>query len=119
MLRSSSVEPAYSGWQFLCGETEEDPKHSQVWALHEVLKHEPTLRPSFGGRAGTVPYRASATDHWWTDFDETAGASIISDGIPSRDHLYPGWHTRNYISGSVGAAPDARTTKDVPPIESR
>lgn len=42
--RSMPEDPADSGWQFLCGQTEEDWKKAQVWSIQEVLELEPSLR---------------------------------------------------------------------------
>jgi hypothetical protein len=70
-VKSNPVEPADSGWQFLCGASEEDPGVSQVWALHEVLDYEPTLERFVDKPAGTVLHRSSSNDKWNVEFDQT------------------------------------------------
>ena len=62
--RSEPVEEADSGWQFLCGRTTEDPEAAQVWALREVLAHDPSLGGLVGLPPGTVLTRSSRDADW-------------------------------------------------------
>jgi hypothetical protein len=40
-VRGDPVDDADSGWQFLCGDKEED--QAQLWSVREVLELEPTF----------------------------------------------------------------------------
>lgn len=62
--RSVPEEASDSGWQFLCGATEEDWAQAQVWALHEVLKEEPSLTALINSPVGTVLSRPSCAERW-------------------------------------------------------
>jgi hypothetical protein len=63
-VRSEPIEPADSGWQFLCGATTEDDSTAQVWALYEVLECEPSLEPFLELPAGTILSRRNAGEKW-------------------------------------------------------
>jgi hypothetical protein len=63
-VRSEPEDVADSGWQFLCGRGNEDPAFAQVWALHEVLDRDQSLRPFFGLPFGTILERSSANARW-------------------------------------------------------
>ncbi|MCE0524006.1 MAG: DUF2185 domain-containing protein [Methylacidiphilales bacterium] len=62
--RSEPQDEADSGWQFLCGGSNEDWSAAQVWAVDEVLKREPSLSQFIDLPVGTVLSRESATDEW-------------------------------------------------------
>jgi hypothetical protein len=72
-VRSQPVEPADSGWQFLCGAREEDPGEAQVWAVHEVLEYDRSIEPLIEKPPGTVLWRDSASDRWQVGYDEARG----------------------------------------------
>lgn len=44
-VRSEPLEEADSGWQFLCGQHEENLNEAALWSLGEVLELEPSLWP--------------------------------------------------------------------------
>jgi hypothetical protein len=46
--RSEPIEPADSGWQFLCGRGGH-VQDAKIWILQEVLTCEPTYRSSLSG----------------------------------------------------------------------
>lgn len=62
--RSSPVDEADSGWQFVCGKIHENADGIQIWAVHQVLERDETLVPYIGFPAGTVLERKSAGDEW-------------------------------------------------------
>jgi hypothetical protein len=62
--RSQPEDEADSGWQFLCGSPSENWQTAQVWAVHEVLELEPTLKPFVDFPVGTVLQRASPESAW-------------------------------------------------------
>jgi hypothetical protein len=62
--RSEPIEEGESGWQFLCGRSDEDWKIAQVWALREVLASEPSLRPFIDLPVGTVLSRVAPNAKW-------------------------------------------------------
>lgn len=57
-------DDADSGWQFCCGDAEEDWSRAQVWALHEVLRLEPSLSRFVDRPADTTLTRAKADAEW-------------------------------------------------------
>jgi hypothetical protein len=63
-VKSVPVEPTDSGWQFLCGATEEDPHTAKIWALYEVLEYDPSLKPFIQAPPGTVLRRSSPRHQW-------------------------------------------------------
>jgi hypothetical protein len=62
--RTEPEDPADSGWQFVCGAHEENWKLAQVWAIHDVLTFDPSLKDFIGMPYGTVLTRASANSQW-------------------------------------------------------
>ena len=62
--RTAPEDPADSGWQFLCGASEEDWQSAQVWAVHEVLTYEPSLQPFIEQPYGTIVKRPSKDASW-------------------------------------------------------
>jgi hypothetical protein len=62
--KSEPQEEADSGWQFLCGTHDENWEDAQVWALHEVLSLEPSLRAYLDVRTGTVLSRRAEGEDW-------------------------------------------------------
>lgn len=43
-IRDLPIEPADSGWQFLCGSSKhEDESAVQVWSVREVIETDPSL----------------------------------------------------------------------------
>jgi len=62
--RSKPEDPADSGWQFLCGSSSEDSQAAKVWAIHEVLEHEPSLTRFIDLPSGTVLTRPSPKADW-------------------------------------------------------
>jgi hypothetical protein len=62
--RSEPEDEADSGWQVLCGVSTHDWRAAQVWAVHEVLKREPSLAQFINSPIGTVISRESAADEW-------------------------------------------------------
>ncbi|MBA2115087.1 DUF2185 domain-containing protein [Bremerella alba] len=54
-----------TSWQFLCDTGQDEAiEYAQVWALSNVLKREPTLRPWMNVPVGTRLVRESATAPW-------------------------------------------------------
>jgi hypothetical protein len=64
-LRTEPVNPSDSGWQFLCGATDDNEKPGAVWALHEVIAHEPSLLRFIEDPDGTE-LRRERPDADWT-----------------------------------------------------
>ena len=62
--RSQPEDEADSGWQFLCGNSSENWRAAQVWAIHEVLAREPSLAQFIELPVGTVISRTSAAEDW-------------------------------------------------------
>lgn len=62
--RSAPDEDVDSGWQFLCGAGNEDPKKAQVWALGDVVDYDHSLAPYIEMPVGTVLSRSSPTEPW-------------------------------------------------------
>jgi hypothetical protein len=62
--RSEPEDEADSGWQFLCGAASEDWQVAKVWAVHEVLERDPTLKEFITMPYGTILYRHSANAKW-------------------------------------------------------
>lgn len=62
--KSAPMDDADSGWQFLCGEENEDSGKAQVWALGEVLLMEKSLVPFISAPVGTVLRREGVNDQW-------------------------------------------------------
>jgi len=68
ILRAVRDEPTMaedSGWQFLCGTSEnEDPDEAQVWLIAEVLKYDRSMIPFIGHPPGTVLTRRNRGGVW-------------------------------------------------------
>jgi hypothetical protein len=63
--RSHALDETDSGWQFLGAEDEDmAPEEAQVWAVSEVIEHEPTLSKYIDMPAGTRLTRASSSTAW-------------------------------------------------------
>jgi hypothetical protein len=62
--RAPPEDPADSGWQFCCGDEEEDWQHAQVWSLGEVLQLEPSLSQFVDLPADTTLFRAELDGQW-------------------------------------------------------
>jgi len=62
--RSEPEEEADSGWQFLCGDPNEDWTKAHVWSLQEVIDIDSSLSPVADLPAGTRLARAAANDPW-------------------------------------------------------
>ncbi|MDX2111737.1 MAG: DUF2185 domain-containing protein [Verrucomicrobiota bacterium] len=62
--RSAPEDTADSGWQFLCGADDEDWNLAKVWALHEVMELDESLKPFMKMPYGTILTRLSANDAW-------------------------------------------------------
>ncbi len=62
--RSKPEDIADSGWQFLCGRSHQDMSSAQVWAVHEVLAYDQTLKPFVDLPSGTVLERLSPAAEW-------------------------------------------------------
>jgi hypothetical protein len=62
--RSEPEDDADSGWQFMCGAEEEDWKKAQVWALHEVVSLDPTLKRHLDLPSGTILRRSRLSAQW-------------------------------------------------------
>jgi len=62
--RSQPEDEADSGWQFLCGNGEEDWESAQVWAIEEVLNRERSLSNFIEFPVGTVLTRSSPNGKW-------------------------------------------------------
>jgi hypothetical protein len=64
--RDKPTMPEDTGWQFLCNAEEpENENEAQVWALSEVLEHEPSLAEFVHSPPGTTLVRDN-TDSPWT-----------------------------------------------------
>ena len=64
-VRTQRTEAADSGWQFLCNSgVEEDFESSKVWAVHEVLEREPSLREWIESPFDTTLWRPSVDENW-------------------------------------------------------
>ena len=73
ILRADRSEPEDdddSGWQFLCGNEDENWERAQVWALGEVLSLDPSLLEHVQMPAGTVLTRLDATASWQLEESE-------------------------------------------------
>ncbi len=63
--RDVPVDSDDSGWQFLCDSGEEESEgEAQVWAVSEVLQHEPTLTGLLEQAPGTALHREGPTRSW-------------------------------------------------------
>jgi hypothetical protein len=62
--RSEPEEDADSGWQFLCGDPNEDWTKAQVWSLQEVIDSDSSLSAVADLPAGTRLARAAADESW-------------------------------------------------------
>jgi hypothetical protein len=62
--RSVPEDAADSGWQFLCGAPSEDWQTTKVWAFHEGLERDPTLKEFITLPYGTILCRHSANAKW-------------------------------------------------------
>jgi hypothetical protein len=64
-LRTEPLEPEDSGWQFLCGGTEdEDDADAEVWSLQHILEVEPTLANLLVQPLNTVLQRQDLNSEW-------------------------------------------------------
>ncbi len=68
ILRAERDEPTMAedtGWQFLCNTAEsESENEAQVWALSEVIEHEPSLAEFVNYPPGTVLVRENQNSQW-------------------------------------------------------
>lgn len=62
-IHDAPVRPEDSGWQFLCnsGKDEEDAK---VWALTEVIEHDPSLSEIVNAPPGAEFIRDKVGSNW-------------------------------------------------------
>ena len=67
VIRDEPVEQADTGWQFLCGDDDED-EEPRIWSLAEVLASDPSLIPLASLPVGTA-LRRSALGLPWTSVD--------------------------------------------------
>lgn len=64
-FRTEPDSPEDSGWQFFCGqENEENPDDAKVWLLEEVLKLEPTLAEYMDLPIGYQLWRENVESEW-------------------------------------------------------
>ncbi len=63
-FRTEPVEPEDSGWQFFCGNNEEDPEKAKVSLLDEVLALEPSLTAFMQEAPGVHVWRSSTESAW-------------------------------------------------------
>lgn len=64
-VRDEPVDPADSGWQFLCNSGKvENEKEAQVWSVSEVLDLEPTLSQFINSPVGTILFRHNEKSQW-------------------------------------------------------
>lgn len=64
-FHTEAVEDADSGWQFFCGSAKEEKvSESQVWALKEVIRREPSLADFLHLPVGFSIWRSSSEDPW-------------------------------------------------------
>jgi len=64
-VRTEPLEPADSGWQFLCNSgKEENEFEAQVWLVGEVLGHEPSLSEFINSPIGTILSRKDKNSRW-------------------------------------------------------
>lgn len=62
--RDVPLEPADSGWQFLCGVESHEKSQAAVWALEEVARLDSSLRSILDAETG-VSFERSAADTPW------------------------------------------------------
>jgi hypothetical protein len=55
----------------LCGAPAEDSEKAKVWAVHEVLEYDPTLKPFIEKPPGIILRRPSGDAEWQVDYDES------------------------------------------------
>jgi hypothetical protein len=63
--RDEPTTPEDSGWQFLCNSgATEDETAAEVWAVSEVVDHEPTLAEFVESPVGTQLIRDNPDSPW-------------------------------------------------------
>lgn len=62
--RTEAEDEADSGWQFVCGESDDDWHIAQVWALQEVVSEEPSVAAFVELPVGTVLRRRFSGSAW-------------------------------------------------------
>lgn len=79
--RAAPVEPADSGWQFLCGADEHAATDARVWSMREVVRFEPSLRRFMDAPVGTVLGRADASGEWSSALMRTRCCRLITGNV--------------------------------------
>ena len=63
--RDNPMDPADSGWQFLCDcGAEERAEDAQIWSVTQVVEREPSLLPFKNSPVGTTMSRADVMSEW-------------------------------------------------------
>ena len=66
--RSEAVDPADSGWQFLCYSGKpERIEEAQIWAVSDVVDRDPTLLRIVNAEVGTAVTRLNDRSEWQFD----------------------------------------------------
>ncbi len=64
-FRDKSMDPADSGWQFLCDSgADENIENAQLWTVTQVTEHDPSLLTFINSPVGTTMSRPDATSEW-------------------------------------------------------
>ena len=63
-IRSEPEDENDSGWQILCDAHEESWEDAKVWALSELLEHEPSLENYIDAPPGTTVIRDGESPNW-------------------------------------------------------
>ena len=62
--RDESVDPADSGWQFLCGTNSHLDVDAEIWSTEEVCQRDPSIKLILERPVGTKLTRQSAESEW-------------------------------------------------------